>query len=188
MRGLRLLGLAGLAALAVAAFTPLANVLNAWMAGQARREPAQAIVVLARGGVDADGVLTNASLRRTLLGVELYWKGLAPVLVFSGGSAADGAGEGEARAELAQGLGVPARAILVAGPVRSTRDEAVVARRLLAPRGALRILLVADPWTCRGRGWSSRAPGSRCCRPPPPPAGRTVPSPACTSCATSSAS
>src|SRR5712691_2231199 len=61
-RGLRLLGLLGLLLFAVAAFTPLANSLNIWMAGMAMLEPADAIVVLGRGGADTDGVLTNRSL------------------------------------------------------------------------------------------------------------------------------
>jgi uncharacterized SAM-binding protein YcdF (DUF218 family) len=140
-----MLGAAGLIGLGVAAFTPLANALNAWMAGAPRLEPAEAIVVLARGGVDADGVLTNASLRRTLLGVTLYRNGLAPLLVFSGGISPDGLDEAAVRAALAGGLGIPAGAVLTASPVRSTRDEGAVVRRLLEPRGIRRILLVADP-------------------------------------------
>jgi uncharacterized SAM-binding protein YcdF (DUF218 family) len=142
---LRILGAAGLIGLGVAAFSPLANALNAWMAGTPRLEPAEAIVVLARGGVDADGVLTNASLRRTLLGVTLYKNGLAPLLVFSGGISPDGLDEAAVRAALAGGLGIPAGAVLIASPVRSTRDEGAVLRRLLEPRGIRRILLVADP-------------------------------------------
>jgi len=71
LRGLRLLGLVGLLLFAVAAFTPLANRLNIWMAGVATLEPADAIVVLGRGGADTDGVLTNRSLRRTLHGIGL---------------------------------------------------------------------------------------------------------------------
>ncbi|HVQ75629.1 MAG TPA: YdcF family protein [Candidatus Binatia bacterium] len=146
MRVLRALGVAGVLALGVAAFTPLANVLNGWMAGTPRLEPAEAIVVLARGGVDADGVLTNASLRRTLLGVDLYRKGLAPLLVFSGG-VQGGQGEAVMRAGLARGLGVPDAAILTpfASTVRTTRGEGAAMRQILAPRGIRSILLVADP-------------------------------------------
>lgn len=144
-RALRALGLIGLAALGIAAFTPLPSALNAWMAGPPRLEPAQAIVVLARGGVDTDEVLSNASLRRTLFGVTLYRKGLAPLLVFSGGDGGDGRGEAAVRAELARGWGVPPGAVLTAPPVRNTREEAVAVRRLLGARGIDRILLVADP-------------------------------------------
>lgn len=144
VRALRALGVAGVLALGVAAFTPLANVLNGWMAGTARLEPAEAIVVLARGGVDADGVLTNASLRRTLLGVDLYRKGLAPLLVFSGG-VRGGQDESVVRADLARGLGVPDAAILTASAARTTREEGAAMRQVLTPRGIRSILLVADP-------------------------------------------
>ena len=82
--GLRILGLAALLVFVGAAFTPVSNWLNAWMAGAARIEPADAIVVLGRGGADSDGVLTNRSLRRLMHGIELYRERLAPLLVLSG--------------------------------------------------------------------------------------------------------
>jgi uncharacterized SAM-binding protein YcdF (DUF218 family) len=140
MRGLRLLGLVGLLVFATAAFTPLANCLNGWMAGVPRLEPSDAIVVLGRGGVDTDGVLANRSLRRVLRGVDLYRDGLGPLLVFSGS-----ADETRARSGLARGLGVPGAAILSPAPARTTREEAEELRKLLFPLGRRSILLVADP-------------------------------------------
>ncbi|MBI2529455.1 MAG: YdcF family protein [Candidatus Rokubacteria bacterium] len=153
MRGVRPLGLVALLLFAAAAFTPLASWLNAWMAGVARLEPADAIVVLGRGGADTDGVLTNRSLRRVLHGVALHQQALAPWLVLSGS-----AEEIQARATLAQGLGVPAAAILRAGLAHTTREEADRLGRLLLPRGSRRILLVADPIDMpRARGAMERA-------------------------------
>lgn len=140
MRALRLLGLVGLLLFVVAAFTPLANRLNIWMAGSARLEPADAIVVLGRGGADTDGVLTNRSLRRTLHGIDLYGDRLAPLLVFSGS-----AEESHARARLAEGLGVPTGAVVRVASATTTRGEAEELRRFLLPLGRRRILLVADP-------------------------------------------
>jgi uncharacterized SAM-binding protein YcdF (DUF218 family) len=140
MRGLRLLGLVGLLVFAVAAFTPLANWLNARMAGVARLEASDAIVVLGRGGADSDGVLTNRSLRRLFRGVDLYRDGLAPMLVFSGSLA-----EIRARAALAQALGVPGAAILSSAPARTTRNEVDELRSLLFPLGRRNVLLVSDP-------------------------------------------
>ena len=155
MRPTRLLGITGLTVLLAAAFLPLPNVLNAWMAGPLRLEPAQAIVVLGRGGVDADGVLSNASLRRTLYAIELFRRRLAPLLVFSGGGAEDparsavdpggSATEVGARAGLARGLGVPETAMILAPGGRTTRGEAARVSALLEPMGVRRILLVADP-------------------------------------------
>lgn len=153
MRGLRFLGAVGLLLFAAAAFTPLANNLNAWMAGSPALEPSDAIVVLGRGGADTDGVLTNRSLRRVLRGVDLYGDGLAPLLVLSGS-----AEEIRARATLVRGFGVPAAAILSGGPAYTSVEEAEQLRRLLLPLGKRRILLVADPIDMpRGRALMERA-------------------------------
>lgn len=138
--GFRLLGLVGLLVFGAGAFTPLPNWLNAWMGGSARLEPADAIVVLGRGGADSDGVLTNRSLRRLMHGVELYRKALAPLLVLSGT-----AEETSARVTLAEGLGVPAETIVRAGSAHTTEEEADRLGQILLPRGQRRILLVADP-------------------------------------------
>ena len=140
MHGLRYVGLAGLLLFLLAAFTPLANLLNIRMAGQAHPVPSDAIVVMGRGGADSDGVLTNRSLRRLLVGVGLYNDALAPVLVLSGSTL-----ETEARKALAKGLGVPEEAILVTAKARTTREEASEIRGLLFPMRRHRILLVADP-------------------------------------------
>jgi len=140
MYGLRYVGLIALLLFVLAAFTPLANLLNIRMAGQAHIVPSDAIVVMGRGGADSDGVLTNRSLRRLLLGVDLYNGALAPVLVLSGS-----APETEARKALAKEMGVPDKAILVSAKARTTREEASEIRRLLLPLGRQRILLVADP-------------------------------------------
>jgi len=137
---LRILGLAALLVFVGAAFTPVSNWLNAWMAGAARIEPADAIVVLGRGGADSDGVLTNRSLRRLMHGIELYRERLAPLLVLSGTGEETGA-----RAVLAEGLGVPATVIMQVSSVHTTREEAERIGELLLPRGRRRILLVGDP-------------------------------------------
>jgi uncharacterized SAM-binding protein YcdF (DUF218 family) len=140
MRGLRLLGLAGLVVFATMAFTPLANCINIRMAGVARLEPSDAIVVLGRGGADSDGILTNRSLRRVVRGIDLYRQGLAPLLVFSGSLA-----EIRERANVARALGVPGPAILSAPAARTTREEAEEVRKLLLPLGRTNVLLVSDP-------------------------------------------
>lgn len=138
-RALRLLGAVGLLLLAVGGFTPLANGLNRWMAGPIELQPAQAIVVPGRGGADADEVLTNASLRRTLRAIALQKDGLSPLIVFSGDSL-----EIDARVRLARGLGIAAESLLPAHGARTTREEAALIEGLLKPRGVERILLVAD--------------------------------------------
>src|SRR5260370_40559882 len=170
--GLRILGLAALLVFVVAAFTPVSNWLNVWMAGAARIEPADAIVVLGRGGADSDGVLTNRSLRRLMHGIELYRKRLAPLLVLSGTGEETGA-----RAALAEGLGVPATVIMQVSSVHTTREEAERIGELLLPRGRRRILLVGDPIDMpRARAGMERAgftvlPAPTAVNGPAPPAG-----------------
>jgi uncharacterized SAM-binding protein YcdF (DUF218 family) len=142
----RILGLAGLTGVLASALTPLPNIIIERMGGVARLERSDAVIVLARGGFDPDGVLSNSSLRRTLKGIELYQRGLAPLLVLSGATASTGVGEGEAvlRKRLAQALGVPAGAILAVSSGRTTREEGLHLRERLRPLGVRRILLVAD--------------------------------------------
>jgi uncharacterized SAM-binding protein YcdF (DUF218 family) len=153
LRLARVLGAAAVVLVAAGAFTPLANGLNRWLGGPGRLEPADAIVVLGRGGADSDGVLTNRSLRRTLHGVALHRRGLAPLLVFSGSP-----GEVEARGGLARALGVPAGALALGVEAHTTQDEAARAGALLLPRGVRRVLLVADPVDMpRGRRLFARA-------------------------------
>jgi uncharacterized SAM-binding protein YcdF (DUF218 family) len=139
-RVLRLLGAAGLLFLVVGGFTPLANALNRWMAGPVELRPAQAIVVPGRGGSDADEVLTNASLRRTLRAIALQRKGLSPLIVFSGSD-----DEIDARVRLALGLGIAAESLLPAHGAHTTREEATLLEGLLKARGVQHILLVVDP-------------------------------------------
>jgi uncharacterized SAM-binding protein YcdF (DUF218 family) len=126
------------------AFTPLVARANRWLAVRPMVGPAAAIVVLGGGGVRADGSLTDVSLRRTLHGIDLYQRQLAPLLVLSGPQLEAVRAEGEARTALARRLGVPAQAILTETAARTTREEAVRIAARLRPRGVERILLVAD--------------------------------------------
>jgi uncharacterized SAM-binding protein YcdF (DUF218 family) len=126
---------------AAVAFTPLPNVLYRFLVPRAAPpEPAAAIVVLG-AGVD-NGVLSDSSLRRTFGGVVLFRRGLAPLLVMLGPSDGLKPSEAEVRARLAEGLGVPATALIADARGRTTREEARVCWEDLAPRGIRRILLV----------------------------------------------
>lgn len=139
---LRVLGLLVLAGFFALAFTPLAGALHAALAVPSRLDAADAVVVLG-AGVDADGALTDASLRRAVHGVELYRRGLAPLLLLLGPPDPTGrVVEAEARARLARELGVPVAALLVEPGGLTTRHEASRAAALLLPRAAARVLLV----------------------------------------------
>ncbi|WP_438032676.1 YdcF family protein [Sorangium sp. So ce204] len=133
-------GVIGLMAFAVAAFTPAAAPLDRWMASAADAGQADAVVALG-ADVDPDGRLPEDSLRRAVEAVALYREGRAP-LVLMLGSRNGPASEAESRARLAQGLGVPASALLTEPRGLTTAVEAQRSAELLLPRGARRILLV----------------------------------------------
>ena len=75
----RALGLATLALFFLGAFTPLPTLLYEMITVPVHIERADAIVVLAGGGVLASGQLTDTSLRRTVRGIALYRDGMAPL-------------------------------------------------------------------------------------------------------------
>ncbi len=97
-----LLGLGIIALFVVSAFTPMANVLAQSVAVRPEIAPADAIVVLAAGGASSSGALSDNSLRRAISGIDLYLKGLAPLLVFSGNDPGASRAESRIRAHLAR--------------------------------------------------------------------------------------
>ena len=98
-------------------------------------ERADAIVVLG-SGVMPEGELDDTSLRRTVHGVRLFHRGLAPHLVLLG-PARDGVVEAEVRARYAADLGVPADALVVERGGLSTREEAALVAARLQPASIL---------------------------------------------------
>ena len=141
---LRCVGAASLLAFGVVAYTPAPNLVDRVFSAPARVEPADAVIVLGAGGVRADGTLSDTSLRRTLYGIALYRRGLAPLLVLSGPASAGGLVEADVRSALAREAGVPPTAIVVEATARTTREEASRMSALLRPRGVRRVLLVVD--------------------------------------------
>ena len=143
-RMVRALGAVTLLGFLVIAFTPAVNHLEHRLAAHADLARADAIVVLGQA-VLPDGTLPPISLQRTVYGILLFKRGLAPLIVFSGARLPDlDVSEAHVRARLAEELGVPAAAILTETDVQTTRDEARRIATQLAPRGARRILLVSE--------------------------------------------
>jgi uncharacterized SAM-binding protein YcdF (DUF218 family) len=134
---------AGTSCFFLLAFSPVASLLASLLSVDARWEPAAAIVVLGGGGVRGDGTLTDMSLRRTLHGIQLYRRGLAPRLLFSGSISSAGHVEADVRAAFAREVGIPVSVVLTESRARTTREEATLIAGRLLP-GARRILLVAD--------------------------------------------
>jgi uncharacterized SAM-binding protein YcdF (DUF218 family) len=142
-RILRALGVVSFATLLLIVFTPFPYFLARLTSIPPRLEPADAIVVLS-GGVEPNGALSDSSFRRAVHGIALERRGLAPLLVFSGG-AGDASGRPDARMALARELGVPEAHIRTDVGARTTREEAIRLSRLLGRLGARRILLVSAP-------------------------------------------
>lgn len=139
----RALGAATLLAFFAAAFTPLSNTLNSWLSVKPDLRSADAIVVLG-SGAHPGGLLSERSISHALHGIELWRRGLAPVLLFSGPVTAGGPSEASARLLLARQLGLPQESMLADSGGLTTRGEAQSVRRLLLDRSADRVLLVAD--------------------------------------------
>ncbi len=140
----RALGALALLGFVLAAFTPAVNVLAHRLSAPPELRRADAIVVLGQA-VQADGTLPPVSLQRTVYGIVLFKRGLAPVILFSGARLpSTDLSEAIVRADLARELGVPATAVLTESNVQTTRDEARRIADQLLPRGARRILLVSE--------------------------------------------
>ena len=139
----RLIGLVGVVLFLVTAFSPLAYRVNQWLADSPQLVPSDAIVVLG-GTISPSGILSLESLRRSNRGIELYRRGLAPVLVLLGGATDGGPTEADVRAEQARLHGIPADAILTETRAQTTREEAVRVKALLRSRGARTVLLVTN--------------------------------------------
>jgi uncharacterized SAM-binding protein YcdF (DUF218 family) len=133
----RALGLLAVAGFVAVAYTPLSGAWCEQVLPARRLEPADAVVVLG-AGINPSGVPSGSSELKALLGIELYRRRLAPLLVFVG---AEGS-EAEGRIRMALALGASPDAILTGSGARTTKDEADHAVALLRPHRARRILLV----------------------------------------------
>ena len=96
------------------------------------RRPADVIVVF--GAKANDGMPSDALADRVRTACELYRAGLAPQLFLSGGP-----GEPQAMRALAQGLGVPPRAIIEDSAGVNTEATVRNTAALLHPRRALAV-------------------------------------------------
>jgi len=122
--------------LAIVTLTPLSTRMAVAYAARPHLGPADAVVAL--GGGLVHGALGDPSLRRTLEGIRLQRRGLAPLILFTGELA-----ETEIRAALARELGVSPAAMLIA-TANTTHEEARAAATLLQPRGVRSVLLVSN--------------------------------------------
>src|SRR5687767_15453077 len=123
------------------------RLLGAPLSVRDREQPADAIVVVG-APLAPSGGLSSVGEERVRAGVELWRRGLAPLLCFSGGGPgrlADGtAREADIMAARARELGVPAEALRVERDSLSTADNARRSAALLAGDGCRRVWLVTQ--------------------------------------------
>lgn len=110
-------------------------------------EPADAIVILG-APLSPDDTLPPITEERVRTGVELYRRGLAPVICMTGGHCPRGhehtASEAEGMARWVRAAGVPESALRVDRQSASTRENARRAAELLFPEGRRRVWLVTQ--------------------------------------------
>ncbi|HEX3862571.1 MAG TPA: YdcF family protein [Stellaceae bacterium] len=103
---------------------------------------ADAIVVLGCR-LKADGSPTLALRRRVALGVEMHRRGVASLLVLTGGNPHGGVTEAEAMFAAARIAGVPEAALLCEPRARNTAENALYSAGMLRKLGLERIALVS---------------------------------------------
>jgi uncharacterized SAM-binding protein YcdF (DUF218 family) len=108
-----------------------------------RAQPADAIVVLG-ARVYPPARPGPALTRRTYHAVALYQRGLAPVIICSGGLGPVPPTEAEAACRLAASLGVPPEALLLEARSHSTEENALYTAELMAAHGWNSVIVVSD--------------------------------------------
>jgi uncharacterized SAM-binding protein YcdF (DUF218 family) len=117
-----------------------------WSAGRHdQAHPAEAIVVL--GAAQYNGRPSRVLAARLDHAADLYERGLAPVVVVTGGRAeGDRFTESAASANYLHGKGVPDDAILRESQGRNSWQSLAASARFLKARGITEVVLVSDPF------------------------------------------
>lgn len=116
-----------------------------WVGHNDQAVPSDAIIVL--GAAAYDSRPSPVFEERIRHGLDLYRRGLAPRLIFTGGFGGTGArfAESEVARRYALRHDIPDEAILIETHSRSTRQNLVYARDLMRANGMRRVILVSDP-------------------------------------------
>lgn len=113
-----------------------------------RLHPVDAIVVLG-ARVQPGGRLSRSAAERVLCAVQLHQQGWAPVLLFTGGGAAELPAEADEMAAEALRLGVPGDALLVETSSRNTWENAAFSADVLRARKLRSAIVVTHAFHCR---------------------------------------
>ena len=126
----------------------------AWLLGVAgwivwvgqRDQAAQADAIIVLGAAAYDARPSPVFEERIRHGLDLYQRGYAPVLIFTGGYG-NGApfAESQVARKYALQQGIPDSAIMIEAVSRNTRENLLQARKLMQERGLHRVIVVSDP-------------------------------------------
>ena len=125
-----------------------------------RAQPAGAIVILG-SRVLPGGQPGPALTRRTRHAVALYQRGLAPLIICSGGLGGQAPTEAQAACGLAAALGVPDHALLREDQARSTEENALYTAALGRAHGFDTVIVVSDGYHLYRADLLFRAAGLR---------------------------
>lgn len=116
-----------------------------WIGERDQAAPADAIIVLGAAAYDAKP--SPVFEERIRHGLDLYQRGYAPVLIFTGGFGGTRARFSESQVARRYALhhGVPAEAILIETVSRTTRQNLQQARTLMRERDMHTVIIVSDP-------------------------------------------
>jgi uncharacterized SAM-binding protein YcdF (DUF218 family) len=116
-----------------------------WVGQRDDAAPADAIIVLGAAAYDAKP--SPVFEERIRHGIDLYKRGLAPTLIFTGGYGGTGArfSESQVARRYALRQGVPDKAILIESLSRNTHDNLRQARVLMQQHKLHSVIIVSDP-------------------------------------------
>jgi uncharacterized SAM-binding protein YcdF (DUF218 family) len=116
-----------------------------WVGQRDQAAQADAIIVLGAAAYDARP--SPVFEERIRHGLDLYQRGYAPVLLFTGGYGGSSARFSESQVARRYALkhGVPESAILIESTSRTTRQNLEQARRLMQQHDLRRVIVVSDP-------------------------------------------
>ena len=116
-----------------------------WVGQRDDARPADAIIVLGAAAYDAKP--SPVFEERIRHGIDLYKRGLAPKLIFTGGYGGVGArfSESQVARRYALRQGVPDKAILIESLSRNTHDNLHQARVLMQQHQLHDVIVVSDP-------------------------------------------
>ncbi|KRG40503.1 protein sanA-like protein [Stenotrophomonas pictorum JCM 9942] len=116
-----------------------------WVGDRDQAAPADAIIVLGAAAYDARP--SPVFEERIRHGLDLYQQGYAPKLIFTGGFGGARArfSESQVARRYALRQNVPDRDILIETRSRTTRQNLVEARQLMAEHGMHKVIVVSDP-------------------------------------------